>query len=213
MNNISNIENARLVIFDLGNVIIDVDVKNTILAFTRLGVKDIDKILTNSCAVDGVFLQLEKGIIDISHFCNEIRNLAKLTISDIDIINAMNAMIGTLDQKRVKFIEDLKKKYVVVLLSNTNEIHKKFFDSMANGYKSLSDLFDGTWYSHEMHLSKPSSEIFEQVLKYHGFKASEAVFFDDSEANVEGARRIGITSFVVDKAHPIESYFTNQQLD
>lgn len=202
------ISDSKLIIFDLGNVLIDVDVRKSIEAYKNIGVSNVENILTNSAAIGGVFADLERGLISISDFCESIRQMAKKNILDIDIINALNAMIGSFPIANVRLIERLKVKHTVVLLSNTNEIHKKYFDALAEGYASLSDLFDKTWYSHEMHMSKPSQEIFNKVLDYHGVKPNKAVFFDDSITNVNAARQLGITSFNVNAENTLEKFFS-----
>lgn len=200
MENYLDVRSKRLLIFDLGNVIVDIDMNATVEAFRKFGVDGVERYVTESHSVGGIFTQFERGeVSDISMF-NEIRRLSGISsLSDSQIRDAWNAMIGNLPTQRVRVIERLKKTHTVVLLSNTNITHKECFDSLAEGYDSLSDLFDKTWYSHEMHMNKPHSDIFLKVLEYHGVQASEAVFFDDSLMNVEAARKLGIESVHVRK--------------
>jgi len=191
--------NTKLIIFDLGNVIVDINMQDTIEAFSRLGIRGIEKNVTQSHSVGGFFTQLEQGRISPSKFYDNIRNKTGINASDEDIRQAWNAMIGELPDERVNIIEKLREQYIVVILSNTNIIHLEYFDSLAKGYKSLSDLFHQTWYSHEMHLSKPSPEIYKKVLDYHKVNACETIFFDDSKINIEAAQQIGIQSYLVEK--------------
>jgi putative hydrolase of the HAD superfamily len=203
----SKISQAKLILFDLGNVMVDIDVNATIMAFKALGVHDVEKYVTQSHSVGGFFTDFERGFISPETFCNEIRRMSGVEATDEEIRTAWNAMIGLFPIENVRLVEALRKRHEVALLSNTNQIHLEYFDPMAEGYKSMNDLFDKAWYSHELHMSKPNSDIYEAVLSAHGCKADEVVFFDDSEANVRGAEAVGITSFVVTKEKPVASYF------
>ncbi|MGA2182723.1 MAG: HAD family phosphatase [Bryobacteraceae bacterium] len=52
--------------------------------------------------------------------------------------------------------------------------------------------FDHYTYSCDVHMVKPEAGIYEHALRGLGVAASEALFLDDREANVEGARRVGL---------------------
>lgn len=205
--NYSKISNAKLIIFDLGNVMIDIDMMATIKAFNTLGVQDVEKYVTQSHSVGGFFTDFERGLISPEVFCDKIRLMSGVNADNNKIRKAWNAMIGSFPIENVRLVEHLRKKQQVVLLSNTNQIHLEYFDSLAEGYKSLSELFDKVWYSHIMHMSKPNKEIYNEVLSAHNCTAKEAVFFDDNEANILGAESVGITSFKVTKDNPITKIF------
>lgn len=53
-------------------------------------------------------------------------------------------------------------------------------------------LLDGWVISAHVGLLKPGREIYEHLLEKHGLVAEETVFFDDLEANIRGARELGI---------------------
>jgi putative hydrolase of the HAD superfamily len=54
------------------------------------------------------------------------------------------------------------------------------------------DLFDGAVISSRVHYCKPEREIYEHLLKTYDLAAAETVFIDDVEANVRGARAVGM---------------------
>lgn len=193
------IEKSPLLIFDLGNVILNIDMQATLDAFRALGIDGVENHVTQSHSVGGIFTLFEQGKISPEEFCEHLRQIANISATNQQITSAWNAMIGPISLATVQLIEQLKRHHTVVLLSNTNQLHFNYFDNMAQGYSSLSDLFDKTWYSHEMHLSKPDKKIFETVLSYHGVAAQQASFFDDSEANIQSAQELGINSFLVSK--------------
>ncbi|MCQ2203313.1 MAG: HAD family phosphatase [Bacteroidales bacterium] len=200
--------NIRLIIFDLGNVIVPIDMNRTIQQMEALGITNIQRHVTQSHSIGGVFTDFEQGMVSPSTFCESLRQMTSIKATDEELCHAWNAMIGPLSERTVRLVEQLKKNYTVVILSNTNQIHKEYFDTLASpwGYPSLADLFDHVWYSHEMHLSKPSEAIFRSVLNHHGVLPSEALFFDDSKVNIEAAHTLGINTCWVDPhAHILET--------
>jgi putative hydrolase of the HAD superfamily len=52
--------------------------------------------------------------------------------------------------------------------------------------------FDQHTYSCDVHMIKPEAGIYEHALRELGVAAGEALFLDDRETNVEGARRVGL---------------------
>ncbi len=67
-----------------------------------------------------------------------------------------------------------------------NGLHKRF---------GLLDNFDAYVFSYEIGSTKPSPKIFLELVKRSRVKAEEIVFADDNEANLAGARAVGIVAF------------------
>jgi putative hydrolase of the HAD superfamily len=81
------------------------------------------------------------------------------------------------------------------LLSNTNAIHIREVNRILqrdNRVECLEELFDKTYYSHQIHLAKPSADCYQFVLKDAGIRAEETLFVDDSASNIRGAKQIGL---------------------
>jgi putative hydrolase of the HAD superfamily len=85
-------------------------------------------------------------------------------------------------------LKELKKRYPLYLISNTNEMH---FNHIKSKYKILRH-FKKTFPSHKMGHRKPEREIYEKVLAQIGLKPEETVFIDDVPQFVEGARKAGM---------------------
>ncbi len=75
------------------------------------------------------------------------------------------------------------------LLSNTNDIHWTF---IRERYPQVLEPFDELVVSHELALEKPDPAIYEWVIRHSGYPAAAHLFIDDIEANVEGARSVGM---------------------
>jgi len=92
-----------------------------------------------------------------------------------------------LDNRVLELIDGLKRRYIVACLTNTEpEIGE------LNRRRGLYRPFQRAYLSTEIGLYKPGRAIFEWILRDLGCVGSEAVFIDDSEANVGGARAGGL---------------------
>lgn len=72
----------------------------------------------------------------------------------------------------------------------TNFSHEKF--PIAKAHFPFLEGFRGTIVSGEEKLLKPEPEIYRLFLDRYGLEAADCVFIDDSSANVEGARAVGM---------------------
>lgn len=84
----------------------------------------------------------------------------------------------------------------LIILSNNFHERSEYY---AKNFPFLSELFDGVYYSWQTGFVKPSAEAFQNVLNKHNLRPSECLFFDDSEKNVELAKKLGIESYIFDE--------------
>lgn len=186
----------RNIIFDLGNVLVSLDMQRCAQAFARLGVKSADDSGTWTAALT-LAKQAEVGQIGQAQFCQGLRSAYRLDASDDDIVSAWNAMLVEIADNRKQKLLDLRSRYRVFLLSNTNDMHwlycaRQLFP-MAG--KCVDDYFDRIFLSYEMHLAKPSPEIFVQAMSQAGIRADETLFIDDREDNCATARKLGLRTY------------------
>ncbi len=181
------------VIFDLGGILIDIFPQQAVDAFKLLGFKDDEKALLYF-KENQIFEKIE--IIQNSYnlLCNEINLQLKHPVSDDKIISAWNKLLGSYKSENVNFALKCKSKYRTFLLSNTNRIH---YEDYTETFKSqfgymLHDLFEKSYFSHQIGMRKPNAEIFEFVLQDAGLNAEETLFIDDSVENRLAAQKLGI---------------------
>lgn len=189
-----DLKGIKNIIFDYGGVIINIDFGLTINAFKQLGFLNIEECIFQSKG-SNLLVKMEKGQISINDFRDEIREISKQNISNEQIDDAWNALLLDMPSKRIRLIEELKKKYRIFLLSNTNIIHyNKYLNSLQNefGYTNFNSLFEKAWFSHDIGLIKPSEEIYKHVMKEASILPEETLFIDDSEVNINGAKKIGL---------------------
>jgi putative hydrolase of the HAD superfamily len=186
-------KHIKNIIFDLGGVILNIDFKRTEDALKDLGIADLSNYMKKTHLLS-FFREYEMGKIDDNTFIKAIQSLSEKEISDVDAVNAWNALLLDFPDDRIALLKELKKKYRLFLLSNTNAIHhRKFQDQLyqQTGYY-LEDLFEKTYYSHVVGMSKPDVAIFQLVINENKLNPSETLFVDDTELNMKGAIEAGL---------------------
>ncbi len=199
---------VKNIIFDLGGVLLGIDAQRSIKAFEDLGMPQLIK--AGGWGYNHpVFLDMEAGKLTDDEFRNGIRQLLPKQVENDEIDAAWCAMILNYFPERIELINRLSKDYRVYLFSNTNAIHIRHFHGLFSqtfGH-SLSDLFVKDYYSSEIGLRKPAIESFNYVLNDAGLKAEETLFVDDSDANVESAKKTGMSTIWLTPESDLLSFF------
>ena len=180
------------IIFDLGGVIINIDYTKAATAFKNLGIVDFDNFYSKA-KQSTLFDEFEKGNISNEEFRNKLRSFLPQGISDSQIDACWNAMLMDIPQERFDFLNLIKDKYRIFLLSNTNAIHVKEFTRLNDekfGVGNFEALFENVYYSCKMGMRKPDAEIFEFVLNENALVKEETIFIDDSIQHINGANSI-----------------------
>jgi epoxide hydrolase-like predicted phosphatase len=202
------------IIFDLGGVIINLDIPLTIKEFNKLSRKPFESIYTQ-LQQSPVFDQFDKGEISEVDFFNVLNHALEDSIQNEKLLFAWNAMLLDFPIHRLELLEQLKPKYRLFLLSNTNETHVTEFEKQLfnmHGHKNLEPFFEKVYYSCRMNMRKPNADIFEFVLKKNGLNPSETLFIDDSPQHVEGAVKIGIKAVLLKKEEDVVDLIKNLDL-
>lgn len=187
----NNIEN---IIFDLGGVILNIDYLKTINSFKDMGIENFDALFTQA-QQSSIFDDFETGKLSETLFIDKLQNHFHIKKENSEIITAWNSMLLDLPKFRKKTLEEYSKRFNIVLLSNTNETHIKAFKRIISDTFDeywFSEVFKNVYYSNELGMRKPNSDIFEFVLRENNFKAENTLFIDDSIQHIEGANKIGI---------------------
>lgn len=197
----------KVIIFDFGGVLINLNRQAAVDRLVALGVHDADALL-NNYVQSGLFLDLESGTITPEEFCNSLRmDYGLRNVVDSQIKEAFLAFLLDVPEHKLQLLRQLKSSarnaagepVRIVMLSNTNAIHfpycvKKHFEY--DGYK-MKDYFDALYLSYEIKLSKPGDEIFLKLLEDEKVKAEECFFLDDGPRNIETAHRLGFQTHLV----------------
>ena len=184
------------IIFDFGGVLLDIDINKTIQAFEKLGIKGLSTsdIYPNpkSC-----FVALEMGTMSTREFFDYILENypTDKPVSQKDLYEAWAALLLPYKEENVEMIKKLKSEnYNIYLLSNTNYPHRiRFLNNFTRqfGY-DMESLFDKCYYSDDLGMRKPDSQIYKHVIEDAGLDPLETMFIDDTESNTNAAEVYGI---------------------
>ena len=176
------------IIFDFGDVFINLDKQATYVALAKLGVTEISDSMMK------VYFDYEMGLITTQEFVNYFHEEFK--IEKDALIDAWNAILLDFPLHRLKFLKELatSNKYRLFLLSNTNDLHISWIqndwgDALYNEFKSCYEQF---YLSHEINLRKPNTNIYQFVLDENDLVPEETFFIDDTKENTDAANTLGI---------------------
>ena len=191
---LSRIDN---IIFDLGVVLLNIDVDAPFRELKKLGIEDFDARYT-TLIDSGLMIDLEVGIVTPQAFRDGIRKVMNLNISDRELDRIWNTVLLDFPDENIRLLENLKRSYDTYILSNTNTIHceeytRKLKDEF--GYQDLGELVKYAYYSHDMQLRKPGQKIYQKVLDEQKLVPEETLFIDDLWENVESAKQLGIQAY------------------
>lgn len=187
-------KDIKNIIFDLGGVVIDLDRNQAVKGLEELGVKEVGHLL-GEYGQKGPFLMLETGEIKDSEFFDIMLPKCQQGTTCTDIRNAFERFLVGLPVERLETIRKLRdKRYKVFVLSNTNPLmyHHWIENAFRQEGKNVNDYFDGIVVSFQENTCKPDPQIFLNLLNRYGLNPEETIMLDDSEANCEAARNVGM---------------------
>ena len=194
------------IIFDLGGVLIDLDMPRCLESFRALGADPsvllqpsaesnqqgrAKATLCDGLVANGAMDLYQTGDISTEQFVAGIQHYCMPGTTAEQVLDAWNECLLTIPTYKLEFIHELKSQgYHIHLLSNTNDAHWQHIADTHFGGKP-EDYFDTLFLSQEMHMSKPNDNIFLAVLDRLGAKADECLFIDDAQTNVDAAQTLG----------------------
>jgi HAD superfamily hydrolase (TIGR01549 family) len=107
-----------------------------------------------------------------------------------------NRMLAKLFPDTLEAIDSLKKKYKIILVSNTDSISVQ---SVIEKYE-LAKYFDSVYLSCDLGMLKSNPKMFEQILEKEGLEKQDVIMVGDSvESDLVAAEKIGITGVLLDR--------------
>ncbi|SEA00760.1 putative hydrolase of the HAD superfamily [Flavobacterium gillisiae] len=174
------------IIFDFGDVFINLDKQATVDGLKNLGLTQWNEDL------DLLNIQFETGKISQEKFIGGIQKHIP-NASTEEILKAWSAILLDFPLYRLEFLQMLSKKYRLFLLSNTDAIHIETFEQNngASFYGDFYKCFEKVYFSFEIAMRKPNLEIYNYVLNKHDLQAKRTLFIDDKKENTDAALSLG----------------------
>ncbi len=201
----------KAIIFDLGGVLIDLDLERCRKAFAEdVGYRKINELL-DAWHQKGFYSDLEEGKLSADEFRRKIIEGSAFAghsapstesvpsaesvpaVSPDDVDHAMWALLTGIEPYKIDFLRELSGKYDLYLLSNNNGISmvrcRQIFEEAG---LPMEKVFRKQYLSYEMKMLKPSPQIYRAVIEDIGLSPDEMLFIDDSVSNVAAAASLGI---------------------
>ena len=202
--------NIKAIIFDMGGVIVDLDIEDCKRAFKEyLGYYRIDELI-DPCHQKGIYGDLEEGKISGDEF-------RRIVLQDSDpgalaenVDKAMWHILTGISPYKVEMLKRLSESYDLYLLSNNNPVclprAKAIFEDAGI---PLEKIFRKCFYSFEMKALKPSETFYKAVVREIGIPAEQMFFIDDSQKNVDGAIAAGLPAVYYEPGTDLETLRNN----
>ncbi|MGM0636313.1 MAG: HAD family hydrolase [Bacteroidota bacterium] len=177
----------KTIIFDFGDVFLTLNKPATQKKLKDFGLENFSNEMIHQNQL------YEMGKISTEEFVNfyteQIEGLSKQ-----EFIDAWNSILIEFPKHKLDFIKELSKskKYRLILLSNTNNLHINWIKENINCYEEFKQCFDVFYLSQDIHFRKPNLDIYEFVIKQNQLVPEETLFVDDTPENTEAAKKLGI---------------------
>ena len=183
--------NFNTVVFDLGGVIINLNVPRCVDRFKQImaeqNIRDVlgiddegEGIVAVSAATRQLMHDYEYGLIPTDEFLQTVHSYCYPGTTLEQVREAWMSMLDELPQERLDYIAGLRQRgYKTYLLSNSNHLH---WDPIFEQYH-LDRYFDGIFASQNLHIAKPNREIYEYVAREAHIDPERTMYVDDLEKN------------------------------
>lgn len=206
------LKNIKALIFDLGGVLIDLDIAATSRKFAFMANKPVAEV-ENLAGGQTFFADYEMGKIDDAAFRTQIREMLKIFNSDEEIDAAWNKMIKSIKRERLALVGKINRQYPCFVMSNINDIHLRYVMPMADDASpsgSFQGLFKQMYFSQKLGVAKPDPAAWQPILEEHQLDPATTLFIDDKLENIEGAAKLGIQGYHNQEVDDWMSLFQHQ---
>jgi putative hydrolase of the HAD superfamily len=175
-----------VVVFDLGNVLINFDYDIAVDKFNKIEPGLGQQFLAHHKNNYRIHREFEKGNISVPEFIDAALKGVNHKVKP-DTFAKIYSDIFTPNNDVITLLPILKEKYKLILLSNTDPLHKKF------GWESYVFLsyFDHKVLSFEVGAVKPEIKIYKTVEELSRVAPKEHLYIDDIFEYTETAKKLG----------------------
>jgi FMN phosphatase YigB (HAD superfamily) len=183
----------KVVIFDLGRVLVDFDHRiaaQKVAALTSRTPQQIFDLFFNSRLIQS----FEEGNISPEDFFDRVSQMLGLKIGFEEFLPIWNQIFLLSPENKAVYDlgKKLKSRYRLALLSNINILH---FNYLKKEFPVF-DIFHDIFLSCEMGCIKPDPEIYRKVIAALGVLPEEIFYTDDRQELIDQANALGMRGFV-----------------
>ncbi len=178
-------KDIKLIIFDIGNVIIGFDhmiACNKLAKVSDYNAGEIYNLIFGNTLVD----KFERGKLCPKYFYQKICEKLNTDIKFSQFYNIWGD-IFYLNEDIDKIILNLKKQVKIFALSNTDPLHFKFFRNKFDIFNNIEKFI----LSFEVGYKKPEKRIYKETLGYAKLPAEKTLLIDDLKQNIGAFRAMG----------------------
>ena len=180
-------------LFDLGNVLLDVDFHCAFHHWAQSAGVPVE-IIAARFKPDAAYGAHERGEISGAQYFAALRSLLEIDLTDAQFSQGWASILRDVIPGADTLLATLAATTPVYIFSNTNALH---FERWSTDYPALLAPVTQVFSSHAIGLRKPAAAAFHKVCALMNTVPERVAFFDDLPENVAGARRCGLQAFQV----------------
>ncbi len=183
---------VRALFFDLGNVLVPFDYGRFYRRLEPHSSFAAEEIASRFAA-SGLPARYETGAISTAEFYEGSCRVLGLEMPFASFAEAWSSIFDTTANFDAGFFRGLASRYILVLLSNTNELHFEFISRQFPWVR----LFHRLALSFRVGEKKPGPAIYHAAVRMAGVPPGDAFYTDDIAEYVDAARSLGINHSII----------------
>jgi len=190
----------RAIIFDIGRVLIRVDVSRATSGLAE-GTSLSPQEIWSSLEKDPRWVDWQEGRMAPRDWHHHLAKRLGGELTFDQFVETWNRALDPVPIQDTAFLQKLSKNYRLALLSNTDPLHVAHMEKFYGFFR----FFPVRVYSCRVGFSKPSPVIYKEALQACKVRAQEAIYIDDVAAYAEAAGRLGMKGIVFKSPDQLQS--------
>ncbi len=192
---------VKHIIFDLGNVLVDIHPELAMRAFTQRC--NISYQTVKTFFLSDLHLDFMAGKFSPDDFYQLMIQKFLCNISQIEFQSIWNLVIGDPKPGIEELINTLTEQYTLSVCSNTDPWHWQVAMQKCSFFKHFYRFF----LSFQLKMNKPNPEVFKTILNELAVPAEKCLFIDDTKENIDQASQFGIKTIWTNSVEEMRQFF------
>ena len=184
---------VEALLFDLGGVVIEIDFGRAVASWAESAGTPVDTLRARF-AFDDAYQRHERGEIAAGEYFTALRSSLQIDLPEAALVTGWNAIYVNEVPGMRALLHTVGQRFPIYAFTNSNPTHHAFCSAH---YPDVLRSFRKVFLSFELGLRKPERAAFEAIAAAIGVPLDRILFFDDTEANVQGAGAIGMPAVLV----------------